>query len=69
MTTLRTERLTLRPPTLDDAEIAGALIGDERVMRFLGGAAGEPQHAHDADQRAGGHGVVERGRAERPPHR
>jgi len=39
VTTLRTERLVLRPPTLDDVEIAGELIGDERVMQFLGGDA------------------------------
>ena len=39
MTTLRTERLKLRPPTLDDVEIAGELIGDARVMQFLGGSA------------------------------
>lgn len=39
MTTLRTERLTLRPPTLDDVEIAGELLADERVMRFIGGEA------------------------------
>lgn len=39
MTTLQTERLTLRKPTLDDIEIAGELIGDERVMQFLGGSA------------------------------
>ncbi|HEV2591742.1 MAG TPA: GNAT family N-acetyltransferase [Gaiellaceae bacterium] len=37
MTTLRTERLLLRPPTLDDVDLAGELLGDERVMRFLGG--------------------------------
>jgi RimJ/RimL family protein N-acetyltransferase len=39
VTTLRTERLTLRKPTLDDVEIAGELLGDDRVMRFIGGGA------------------------------
>lgn len=37
MTTLRTERLLLRPPTLDDVDLAGELLGDERVMKFIGG--------------------------------
>jgi RimJ/RimL family protein N-acetyltransferase len=36
---LRTERLVLRPPTVDDAAVVGELIGDAEVMRFIGGAA------------------------------
>jgi RimJ/RimL family protein N-acetyltransferase len=39
VTRLETERLLLRPPTLDDAERAGELLGDPEVMRFIGGTA------------------------------
>jgi RimJ/RimL family protein N-acetyltransferase len=34
---LRTERLLLRKPTLDDVEDAARLLSDPEVMRFLGG--------------------------------
>jgi RimJ/RimL family protein N-acetyltransferase len=34
---LETERLTLRLPELADAEVAGELVGDPEVMRFIGG--------------------------------
>jgi RimJ/RimL family protein N-acetyltransferase len=34
---LETERLVLRPPTLEDAAVAGELYGDPEVMRFIGG--------------------------------
>jgi RimJ/RimL family protein N-acetyltransferase len=34
---LETERLVLRPPTLDDAPDAAGMLGDPEVMRFLGG--------------------------------
>jgi RimJ/RimL family protein N-acetyltransferase len=44
VTTLQTERLTLRTVSLDDAELAGQLVGDERVMRFMGGS-GIPRDA------------------------
>ena len=43
MTTLRTERLLLREPRLDDAERAGPILGDERVRRFIGGVV-PPDH-------------------------
>lgn len=38
--TLETERLILRPPSLDDFEPWCAMHADEEVMRFLGGAQG-----------------------------
>jgi len=38
VTRLETERLLLRPPTLDDVEAAGELLGDPEVMRFIGGS-------------------------------
>jgi RimJ/RimL family protein N-acetyltransferase len=41
---LETERLTLRLPTLDDARLAGELVSDERVMRFLGGGTVPEEH-------------------------
>jgi RimJ/RimL family protein N-acetyltransferase len=41
---LRTERLTLRKPTLDDMELAGVLVGDERVTTFLGGGVLGREH-------------------------
>jgi RimJ/RimL family protein N-acetyltransferase len=44
VTTLRTERLLLRRPTVDDAELAGLLLGDERVTAFLGGLTLEREH-------------------------
>jgi RimJ/RimL family protein N-acetyltransferase len=44
VTTLQTERLVLRQPTLEDAERAGELLGDERVMQFLGGGAVPEEH-------------------------
>jgi RimJ/RimL family protein N-acetyltransferase len=39
VTTLRTERLLLRLPRAEDAELAGPILGDERVRRFIGGAS------------------------------
>ena len=44
MTTLRTERLTLRLPAPGDTELAGRLVSDERVMRFLGGGTVPEEH-------------------------
>ena len=44
MTTLRTERLTLRLPTPDDAEAAGAVLEDPRVRTFLGGVSIPREH-------------------------
>ena len=43
-TTLQTERLRLRPPTLDDAELAAPILADERVRRFLGGGIVPREH-------------------------
>jgi RimJ/RimL family protein N-acetyltransferase len=36
---LETERLVLRPPRIEDAEVAGGLYADPEVMRFIGGVA------------------------------
>ncbi len=48
---IETERLVLRLPTLDDANVIGALVGDPEVVRFLGGEIVSPdEHA----------GIVER---------
>ena len=44
MTTLWTERLSLRPPTLADVELAGPILGDERVRTFLGGGSVPREH-------------------------
>jgi RimJ/RimL family protein N-acetyltransferase len=43
VTTLRTERLALRRPTPGDIELVGELVGDERVMQFLGGGVAPPE--------------------------
>lgn len=42
MATLHTERLILRPWTLDDVEAAFRMYGDPEVTRYLGGGACEP---------------------------
>ena len=36
---LETERLVLRPPRIEDVSVAGELLTDPEVMRFLGGRA------------------------------
>lgn len=51
MTTLRTERLDLRLPTLDDVEAAGAVLADERVRTFLGGVSIPRAHWRGAVER------------------
>ncbi|HEY3962452.1 MAG TPA: GNAT family N-acetyltransferase [Gaiellaceae bacterium] len=48
---LETERLRLRLPTLDDANVIGELVGDAEVVRFLGGQIASPDE-HE--------GIVER---------
>ena len=42
MTILHSERLILRPWTLDDVEAAFRMYGDPEVTRYLGGGACEP---------------------------
>ena len=51
MTTLRTERLILRLPTLDDVEAAGAVLEDARVRTFLGGVSIPREHWRGAVER------------------
>jgi len=51
VTTLRTDRLDLRLPTLDDVEAAGAVLGDERVRVFLGGGVVPREHWRGALER------------------
>lgn len=42
---LKTERLVLRLPRLEDASAAAEYLGDTEVMRFLGGQTVPPEEA------------------------
>lgn len=53
---LETDRLVLRPPTLEDVGVVGELAGDAEVMRFIGGPVPTDEfvaqwiHGWDADR-------------------
>ena len=48
---LETDRLVLRPPELGDVDDVLEFVGDEEVMRWIGGEAGDRDAAVESVER------------------